>query len=314
MTGKLSGKVALITGGTSGIGAATVSLFASEGAQVALTGRRADRGEKVAEAAVVGFPHEIKGQGIYAFVTLKARIKSSEDLRKELLAHVRKVIGPIATPDKLQFADSLPKTRSGKIMRRILTGYAISFNRRHRRSGHLFQNRYKSILVEEEPYLLELVRYIHLNPVRAGIVNEPQDYGWSGHRAYLGLETIPWLTIDWVLSQFSKKLSLARKGYKSFVHEGKKGSHQEEYHKGTEIDSRILGDDDFIDRVLDRESKRPRAKANLEKIIREICRYFHLAAISCIVNKDVREVSCNVVVVYCSIVKSACSSCDVRLC
>jgi acetyl-CoA synthetase len=74
----------------------------------------------VAEAAVIGISHEVKGQGIYAFVTLKAGIKSSEDLRKELLAHVRKVIGPIATPDKLQFAEALPKTRSGKIMRRIL--------------------------------------------------------------------------------------------------------------------------------------------------------------------------------------------------
>jgi acetyl-CoA synthetase len=74
----------------------------------------------VAEAAVIGIPHEVKGQGIYAFVTLKTGIKSSEELRKELLAHVRKAIGPIATPDKLQFADALPKTRSGKIMRRIL--------------------------------------------------------------------------------------------------------------------------------------------------------------------------------------------------
>ncbi|MFB3884136.1 MAG: acetate--CoA ligase [Thermodesulfobacteriota bacterium] len=74
----------------------------------------------VAEAAVIGIAHEVKGQGIYAFVTLKSGIKGNEELRKELLAHVRKVIGPIATPDKLQFADALPKTRSGKIMRRIL--------------------------------------------------------------------------------------------------------------------------------------------------------------------------------------------------
>ena len=74
----------------------------------------------VAEAAVIGIPHEVKGQGIYAFVTVKTGIKSGEDLRKQLLVHVRKVIGPIATPDKLQFADALPKTRSGKIMRRIL--------------------------------------------------------------------------------------------------------------------------------------------------------------------------------------------------
>ena len=74
----------------------------------------------VAEAAVIAIPHEVKGQGIYAFVTVKTGVKSGEELRKELLSHVRKAIGPIATPDKLQFADALPKTRSGKIMRRIL--------------------------------------------------------------------------------------------------------------------------------------------------------------------------------------------------
>jgi acetyl-CoA synthetase len=76
--------------------------------------------DKVVEAAVVGIPHDIKGQGIYAFVTLMANVEKSDELKKELVAHVRKEIGPIATPDKIQFADALPKTRSGKIMRRIL--------------------------------------------------------------------------------------------------------------------------------------------------------------------------------------------------
>jgi len=74
----------------------------------------------VAESAVVGYPHDIKGQGIYAFVVLKENREPSDELRKELANHVRKEIGPIATPDKIQFADALPKTRSGKIMRRIL--------------------------------------------------------------------------------------------------------------------------------------------------------------------------------------------------
>jgi len=74
----------------------------------------------VAEAAVVGFPHEIKGQGIYAYVTLNVGVEKTDDLKKELVKHVRKEIGPIATPDKIQWADALPKTRSGKIMRRIL--------------------------------------------------------------------------------------------------------------------------------------------------------------------------------------------------
>lgn len=76
--------------------------------------------EKVSEAAVVGFPHDIKGQGIYAYVTLMAGVEPTDDLRKELVSWVRKEIGPIASPDQIQFAPGLPKTRSGKIMRRIL--------------------------------------------------------------------------------------------------------------------------------------------------------------------------------------------------
>jgi len=70
-------------------------------------------------------PHQIKGQGIYAFVTLKVDVDETDTLKKELVAHVRKQIGPIATPDKLQFAGGLPKTRSGKIMRRILSKIAV---------------------------------------------------------------------------------------------------------------------------------------------------------------------------------------------
>ena len=80
--------------------------------------------DKVAEAAVVGMPHDLKGQGIYAFVTMNVGVELSDTLKKELVTHVRKEIGPIASPDKIQFADGLPKTRSGKIMRRILTKIA----------------------------------------------------------------------------------------------------------------------------------------------------------------------------------------------
>ena len=82
--------------------------------------------EKVAEAAVVGYPHDLKGQSIYAYVTLKTGVEKSDALKKELVAHVRTLIGPIATPEKLQWADGLPKTRSGKIMRRILRKVAAN--------------------------------------------------------------------------------------------------------------------------------------------------------------------------------------------
>ena len=79
---------------------------------------------KVTEAAVVGFPHQIKGQGIYAYVTLKMGAEYTDALKKELILHVRKEIGPIASPDAIQFAPGLPKTRSGKIMRRLLRSLA----------------------------------------------------------------------------------------------------------------------------------------------------------------------------------------------
>jgi acetyl-CoA synthetase len=81
---------------------------------------------QVAEAAVVGFPHDLKGQGIYAYVTLKAGVEPTEALRKELVGWVRREIGPIASPDMIQWAPALPKTRSGKIMRRILRKIAAN--------------------------------------------------------------------------------------------------------------------------------------------------------------------------------------------
>ncbi len=102
------------------------------------------------------------------------------------------------------------------IVRKMLTGYASSFNRRHRRSGHLFQNRYKSILVEEEPYLLELVRYIHLNPFRAGLVEDLkqlESYRWSGHSALLGKIDRPWQDCRYILTQWGKSLRKARSAY-----------------------------------------------------------------------------------------------------
>jgi len=94
------------------------------------------------------------------------------------------------------------QTPLSKVMRRLMTGYAVTFNKRHKRSGHLFQNRYKSIVCEKDPYLLELIRYIHLNPLRAGLVKDLKEldrYPWAGHSAILGKKKnllIPVLTAD----------------------------------------------------------------------------------------------------------------------
>jgi putative transposase len=158
-----------------------------------------------------------------------------------------------------------------RILQNLSFRYTRWVNWRHNRSGHLFQGRYKAVLVDADVYLQELTRYIHVNPVRAKMVKEPEDYPWSGHRVYLGLETIPWLTTEWVLSQFSEKLATARRAYKRYVMDGKGNGRQEEYHRGSESDGRILGDDTFIDRVLEEKQTKPRLKTNLSRVIKQVC-------------------------------------------
>ncbi|MFZ5877131.1 MAG: transposase [Nitrospirota bacterium] len=109
------------------------------------------------------------------------------------------------------------------VMRRLLTGYAVVFNRKYGRAGHLFQNRYHSIVCEEEPYLLALVRYVHLNPVQAGIVPDVQtlaEYSWCGHGALMGRFSYPWQATAEVLERFAPTAATARRRYAAFVAAG----------------------------------------------------------------------------------------------
>ncbi|MDP2644335.1 MAG: transposase [Desulfobacterales bacterium] len=160
------------------------------------------------------------------------------------------------------------------VMRRLLTGYAVYYNKRHHRYGHLFQNRYKSILCQENPYFLELVRYIHLNPLRASLVAglaSLDNYTYSGHAVILGRQNVSWQNTEYVLGMFSKKSLTARRHYREFVQKGiARGKRPElvgggllrstggwsalkalrktrAYMKG---DERILGDSDFVEDLL----------------------------------------------------------------
>ena len=115
----------------------------------------------------------------------------------------------------------LLETPSGnlqQIMRHINGAYTTYFNMKRSRSGHLFQGRYKAILVEKDEYAKELSRYIHLNPVRAKLVEKPEEYDWSSFKFYIGKEKpVEWLYTDFILGYFGKKVSTAQKGYKEFV-------------------------------------------------------------------------------------------------
>jgi REP element-mobilizing transposase RayT len=107
-----------------------------------------------------------------------------------------------------------------ELMRRVMTGYAVNFNSKHRRSGHLFQNRYKAILCDAEEYLLELVAYIHLNPLRAGLVGDMaglEKYKWCGHGALTGMQKAGFLEREYILSHFNQNEKAAVLKYAAFI-------------------------------------------------------------------------------------------------
>jgi len=198
--------------------------------------------------------------------------------------------------------------KSGKdgisaVMRKLLTWYAQYFNRRHRRTGHLFENRYKSILCDEDNYLLALIRYIHLNPIRAKIVTTIEQldrYPWSGHRTLIGKARHPWMDVDHALSEFGTTRRKAVNEYRRFMQDGlgqgrlpeltggglirskggwsqvlsaRRSGRKEEY------DERILGGGDFVNLILKEAEEKTqsqlklrRSGKTLNRIIEEECK------------------------------------------
>jgi REP-associated tyrosine transposase len=198
--------------------------------------------------------------------------------------------------------------KSGKdgissVMRKQLTWYAQYFNRRHKRSGHLFENRYKSILCEEETYLLALVRYIHLNPVRAKIIEtmaQLDSYHWTGHRTLIGKADLIWMDSEAVLSEFGGSRRKAVLEYRRFVRDGLNEGRNPELTGGglirsqggwshviamrrrgqrEEYDDRILGSGSFVNEIFkeaeDRQLRQMRHKRSgktIQKILDEECK------------------------------------------
>jgi len=186
----------------------------------------------------------------------------------------------------------------GRVMRSLLTGYAGAFNRRYRRRGHLFQNRYKSVVVEEDPYFLELVRYLHLNPLRAGVVSDLRDldrYLWSGHSVLMGHTRRPWQASQSVLAHFGSSLFRARQQYRAFVAAGIPLGRRPELQGGGLVrsaggwravhqlrrgreaylsDERVLGSTEFVEELL-RHVEAPTLPSpkqiSLTILIRRVC-------------------------------------------
>lgn len=145
-----------------------------------------------------------------------------------------------------------PDGNLSSCIHRLNSVYANYFNRKYDRIGHLFQGRFKAIVVQKESYLLELCRYIVLNPVRAHMVDEPGDYKWSSYRYTVSLrgDPIPFLSSDWILAQFDEELSKAREKYIKFVYDGMNA----ESPMNDVIADLVLGDEDFIEFLKEKTS------------------------------------------------------------
>ena len=186
-------------------------------------------------------------------------------------------------PNHLHLLLKTGVTPIASVMRRVLTGYAVTFNRRHRRHGQLFQNRYKSILCQQDSYLLELVRYIHLNPLRAGIVkdlNGLDKYPYGGHSVMMDKNKQEWQEADYILKFYDSKRLMARRRYREYVVKGIAEGRRPDLTGGglvrsaggwevvkamrkgslrTKGDERILGDSEFVENIL------KKAHENLER-------------------------------------------------
>jgi len=188
------------------------------------------------------------------------------------------------------------------LMRKLLTGYAVYFNSRYKRVGYLYQNRYKSILCQEDKYLLELVRYIHLNPLRSGIVKNIEElnkYGWCGHSVIIKQNKKDWQTTEEVLSHFSKKFGEAIKRYQEFIKDGAGIGKRSDLTGGGlrrsaggwsgvlslrnnnerwQGDERVLGDGNFVESVLKASEESMVRKDSLkrdgwdyDKLLKRVC-------------------------------------------
>jgi len=175
------------------------------------------------------------------------------------------------------------------LMRKLLTGYALYFNRRYKRNGYLYQNRFKSVLCQEENYLLELVRYVHLNPLRAKIVRDfkdPNEYRWSGHSVLMGKNKAEWQDTGEILERFGNKRKEAIRKYGEFVNDAKDMGRREELTGGGLVrsvggwkellslrksdqkwlgDERILGDSDFVNTILKESEEELITKERLKR-------------------------------------------------
>ena len=155
------------------------------------------------------------------------------------------------------------------IMQHLSFRYTRHVNRKYKRKGHLFQGRFKSVLVDDDEYLKELIRYIHLNPVRAKLVSDPRDYSWSSHGAYLEEKDYDWLRKRRILDKFCPEQKYAVGNYEEYILRGIGIEREFDFKSG--LIAGVLGEKKFVDEVLIANKMKPKQKIELPQLVAKIC-------------------------------------------
>jgi putative transposase len=237
-----------------------------------------------------GALHHVMGRGIEKAKVFRSDIDRSDFLDR-LAMVCRKgsliVYAWALLPSQFHLLLRTGREPLSRSMKQLLTGYVVNFNLRHKRHGHLFENRYKSIICEEDPYLLELTRYIHLNPLRAGMVKdlgELRRYPWAGHAVVMGKRKAEWQEVRSLLAYFGKRRREAVRKYEEFLDEGVSQGRRPELvgggliwslggwcqvisrrRKGDKVpsDQRILGSGEFVEELILEAEKKEKEKETL---------------------------------------------------
>lgn len=265
---------------------------------------------RLARLDAPGVLHHVMGRGIE-----KKEIFLNESDRNDFISRLAElaedesmdIYAWALLPNHFHLLVKTKKRPLSSSMRRLLTGYVVNFNKRHKRHGHLFQNRYKSIVCQEDAYLMELVRYIHLNLIRSKMVediNELNKSPWSGHSALMGYAKRDWQETKYILSLFGKG-SESKKNYLTFIQQGMAMGKRPELVGGGLVrslggwaevlslrrredkqayDQRILGDSEFVQDVLlemndlDKENFRLNQKRiTLPSLAEKVCDVHHVS-------------------------------------
>ena len=180
-------------------------------------------------------------------------------------------------PSSLQLVVEVADVPLSRIMQQLGFRYTRWFNDWHQVAGHLFQGRYKAILVDPEKYLLPLVREIHLAPVRSGLESSPMNYLWSSHLAYCGRQKVLWLSTDRTYLQIEETGVRALMKFHAYVNEGSVEEAKIDFNCGSEYDPRVLGDEEFVRGVMKLSRQKYQPKVNPEKVLQIVLDRYKLS-------------------------------------